>query len=123
MEALARRAELPGRALRSLADADACRSIGVDRREALWEARRMPDDVLPLFAAAQAREFAQEADERLPAMPLAAHVETDYQTTRLSFEGHPMTLIRPTFRGEGVLKRAQIEWEECRVGKKCGETV
>src|SRR3546814_8221782 len=49
MEALARRAELPGRALRSLADADACRSIGVDRREALWEARRMPDDVLPLF--------------------------------------------------------------------------
>src|SRR3546814_8711175 len=31
MEALARRAELPGRALRSLADADACRSIGVER--------------------------------------------------------------------------------------------
>src|SRR3546814_2264102 len=66
MEALARRAELPGRALRSLADADACRSIGVDRREALWEARRMPDDVLPLFAAPQARELAQEADARLP---------------------------------------------------------
>src|SRR3546814_4076303 len=82
MEALARRAELPGRALRSLADADACRSIGVDRREALWEARRMPDDVLPLFAAAQARELAQGADARLPAMPLAEHVATDYQTTR-----------------------------------------
>src|SRR3546814_11508560 len=61
MEALARRAELPGRALRSLADADACRSIGVDRREAPWEARRIPDDVLPLFAAAQARGLAPEA--------------------------------------------------------------
>ena len=52
IEALARRAALPRQALRLLADADACRSIGLDRREALWEVRRMPGDELPLFAAA-----------------------------------------------------------------------
>src|SRR5690606_12098101 len=39
VEALARRAALPRRALRILADADAFRSIGLDRRQALWEVR------------------------------------------------------------------------------------
>src|SRR3546814_10663629 len=40
MEALARRAELPGRALRSVADADACRSMGVDMGGGIWEGGR-----------------------------------------------------------------------------------
>src|SRR5580704_222140 len=41
---------LPKRALILLADADAFRSIGLDRRAALWAVRRLPDDVpLPLF--------------------------------------------------------------------------
>src|SRR3546814_1581068 len=84
MEALARRAELPGRALRSLADADACRSIGVDRREALWEARRMPDDVLPPFAAAQARAFAEDAGSGLSRIQIGrAHVCTPITNAHL----------------------------------------
>src|SRR3546814_20840556 len=83
MEALARRAELPGRALRSLADADACRSIGVDRREALWEARPMPDDVLPPLSAPPARSFAPEAASRPPAIPPAEPWAPSYQNTRL----------------------------------------
>jgi len=107
MEALARRAGLPGRALRLLADADACRSIGLDRRQALWEVRRMPDGELPLFAAARARELAQEADANLPPMPPAEHVVTDYQTTRLSLKGHPMAFLRSFFREEGVLSCAE----------------
>ena len=52
IEHLARRAGLPSRALQLLADADACRSLGQDRRQALWEVRRTPTDELPLFAAA-----------------------------------------------------------------------
>jgi error-prone DNA polymerase len=107
MEALARRAGLPGRALRLLTDADACRSIGLDRRQALWEVRRMPDGELPLFAAAQARELAQEPDANLPPMPPAEHVVTDYQTTRLSLKGHPMAFLRSFFREEGVLSCAE----------------
>ncbi len=102
IEALARRAALPQRALRLLADADACRSIALDRREALWEARRTPSDVLPLFAAADARELAVEPAANLPAMLPAEHVAADYQTIRLSLKAHPMAFLRDVFAGEGV---------------------
>ena len=108
VEALARNAGLPARALRLLADADACRSIALDRREALWEARRTPSNELPLFAAAAARELADEPDAALPAMPLVEHVMTDYQVMRLSLKDHPMAFLRATFRSEGVLSCAEI---------------
>src|SRR5205807_7474528 len=59
LEDFARDTGLPKRALILLADADAFRSIGLDRRAALWVVRRLPDDVpLPLFEAAVAREEA-----------------------------------------------------------------
>ncbi|XHS00367.1 error-prone DNA polymerase [Sphingomonas sp. DBB INV C78] len=109
IEALARNAKLPARALRLLADADACRSIALDRREALWEARRTPQGELPLFAAADARELAEEPDAALPAMPLVEHVMTDYQMTRLSLKDHPMTFLRAQFRAEGVLSCADMD--------------
>jgi error-prone DNA polymerase len=112
IEDLARRAGLPARALRLLADADACRSLGHDRRAALWEARRTPSDELPLFAAARrqdgaARELGEEPDAMLPAMPMAEHVAADYAMTRLSLKGHPMEFLRPVFAAEGVLSCAQ----------------
>ncbi|KAB7645532.1 error-prone DNA polymerase [Polymorphobacter fuscus] len=107
VEALARRARLPARALRLLADADAFRSIALDRRQALWDVRRTPADTLPLFAAADARELAAEADVALPEMTLGEHVAADYQTLRLSLKAHPMALLRPVFAGEGVLSCAQ----------------
>jgi error-prone DNA polymerase len=108
VEDLARRASLPSRALRLLADADACRSIGLDRRVALWDVRRMPEGELPLFAAAKAAELADEPEARLPAMPLSEHVATDYQMTRLSLKAHPMAFLRDLFRSEDVLSCAEI---------------
>jgi len=108
IENLARRAGLPRRALRLLADADAFRSMGLDRREALWEARRTPDGELPLFAAARARELGEEPDAMLPAMPLSEHVAADYQLTRLSLKGHPMEFLREIFRREGVLSCREV---------------
>ncbi|MGY6250050.1 error-prone DNA polymerase [Bosea thiooxidans] len=110
VEELMRRADLPVRAMRLLADADAFRSLGLDRREALWAVRRLPDDAaLPLFQAASARELGQEPAMALPTMPLAEHIVADYQTVRLSLKGHPMQLLRPRFRREGVLSCAQTE--------------
>ena len=121
IEELARRASLPRRALRLLADADAFRSIGLDRRAALWEARRTPDGELPLFAAARARELGEEPDARLPAMPLSEHVAADYQMTRLSLKGHPMQFLRETFRREGVLSCREIaEGKDGRRAKVAG---
>ncbi|MBI3699783.1 MAG: error-prone DNA polymerase [Afipia sp.] len=94
---------LPKRAMILLADADAFRSLGLDRREALWTVWRLPDDIaLPLFEAANAHEQADEAIQPLPEMPLPEHVVADYQTVRLSLKGHPMQFLRSCFTQEGI---------------------
>lgn len=108
VEELARRANLPSRALRLLAEADACRSMGLDRRPALWDARRVRQGVLPLFGAAETDELGAEEDAQLPPTPLVEHVLTDYQTTRLSLKGHPMAFLRGDFEREGVLSAAEV---------------
>jgi len=123
IETLARRARLPAAAMRKLADADAFRSLGQDRREALWAVRRLPDDApLPLFAAAEARErgareLGSEQDAQLPLMPLGEHVAADYQTVRLSLKAHPMGILRPVFAADRVLTCAETE------GKRGGSMV
>ncbi len=108
VEELAHKANLPARALRLLADADACRSLGLDRRQALWEVRRTPVNTLPLFEAAQAKELATEADAKLPTMTKGEHVVTDYQSFKLSLKGHPMEFLRETMRADGVLSCEEL---------------
>jgi len=104
LEDFARDTALPKRALILLADADAFRSIGLDRRAALWAVRRLPDDVpLPLFEIATAREQPDENAQALPDMPLPEQVIADYQTIRLSLKGHPMEFLRPMFARERVI--------------------
>ena len=79
LEDFARDTALPKRALILLADADAFRSLGLDRRAALWAVRRLPDDVpLPLFEAATAREQPDENAKPLPEMPMPEQVVADY---------------------------------------------
>ena len=104
LEDFARDTALPKRALILLADADAFRSIGLDRRAALWAVRRLPDDIpLPLFEIAAAREQPDENARPLPLMPLPEQVVADYQTIRLSLKGHPMEFLRPMFTRERVV--------------------
>lgn len=94
--------------LRKLADADAFRSLRRDRRQALWEARRLPeDDLLPLFSFAAEQELGCEPEAELPEMPLGEHVVADYQTARVSLKAHPMQILRPVFSAEGVLSCAE----------------
>ena len=109
LEDFARATGLPKRALVLLADADAFRSLGLDRRAALWAVRRLPDDVpLPLFEAAAAHEQPDEAAGPLPRMPLPEQVVADYQTVRLSLKGHPMQFLRTMFSREGVLACREV---------------
>ena len=104
LEDFARDTALPKRALILLADADAFRSIGLDRRAALWAVRRLPDDLpLPLFEAAVARDQPDEQAQPLPSMPLPEQVVADYQTIRLSLKGHPMEFLRSMFARERVV--------------------
>ena len=124
LEDFARDTGLPKRALILLADADAFRSIGLDRRAALWAVRRLPDDVpLPLFETAAAREQPDEQARPLPLMPLPEQVVADYQTIRLSLKGHPMEFLRPMFAGERVIPCAAVSDANDRQHVRCAGVV
>ncbi|MCX8282222.1 error-prone DNA polymerase [Phyllobacterium sp. 0TCS1.6C] len=104
MEQVRRLTRLERRAFVLLADADAFRSIAMDRRAALWAVRRFPDnETLPLFLAADTNELAAEAETRLPDMRFSEHVVADYESTRFSLKGHPMQFLREMFAKAGVL--------------------
>jgi error-prone DNA polymerase len=124
LEDFARDTALPKRALILLADADAFRSIGLDRRAALWAVRRLPDDVpLPLFEIAAAREQPDEQAQPLPDMPLPEQVVADYQTIRLSLKGHPMEFLRPMFTREGVIACDGVCHDKDRRHVRCAGVV
>jgi error-prone DNA polymerase len=124
LEDFARDTGLPKRALILLADADAFRSIGLDRRAALWAVRRLPDDVpLPLFEIATAREQPDENAQDLPDMPLPEQVVADYQTIRLSLKGHPMEFLRPMFASERVIACEDVCHDNDRQYVRCAGVV
>jgi error-prone DNA polymerase len=73
-----------------LAAADAFRSMGLNRRQAVWQALNAVDESLPLFEM-------QEPQEERPALPevsLAERIVSDYDRVGLSLEAHPVSLVR-----------------------------
>lgn len=121
-----------------LAEADAFRSMGLDRRAALWTARRLDvigvrttrpvaaakdatassDKVdgerLPLLAPHMSDELFPEATVALPAMPLTEHVVEDYVTTGLSLKDHPVRFFRERLRALGAIRNAALRGEDLR---------
>jgi error-prone DNA polymerase len=94
---------LPPTALEKLAAADCFRSLGLDRRAALWEVKALTKSKpLPLFAHAAEHDHGTEQSVSLPEMPLAEHVVNDYQTIKLSLKAHPMQLLRGLCDAERV---------------------
>jgi error-prone DNA polymerase len=93
-----RRARLPVAALEKLAKADAFRSVGLDRRAALWAVRALGDQPLPLFARLDG-PMAEEPEAPLPAMALGEHVVMDYTSLSLSLKAHPLALLRDGLPG------------------------
>jgi error-prone DNA polymerase len=78
-----------------LANADAFRSMDLDRRQALWEVSALHDRPVQLMQG-QASESIYEPEVNLPALRLSEHVVQDYATTGLSIKGHPLSFIRHT---------------------------
>ena len=79
---------IPVLAIRRLAEADAFASLGLSRREALWEALELKDDLAPLFATSSLHlsacpERSERVSPSLPPMPLGQEVMTDYVETIL----------------------------------------
>ncbi|WP_301749627.1 error-prone DNA polymerase [uncultured Erythrobacter sp.] len=110
------RAGLSPAHIERLASADAFTSLGISRRQALWDARSLiaaPD--LPLFRAAGVREEGGErAAIRLPVMPLSEEVVADYQTTRLSLKAHPMAFLRADLAARGFVRASDLRARKFR---------
>jgi error-prone DNA polymerase len=104
-----RRARVRLATIERLAAADAFRSMGLDRRQALWEVRALaPAEPLPLFAWNEAREVGPEPAVELPEMPLSEHVVNDYQTLRLSLKAHPLSFLRPRLKAARAITCADL---------------
>jgi error-prone DNA polymerase len=104
---LQRRAGLSSAWIRRLAEADAMRSLFIDRRQALWETgglRDAPD--LPLFQGTP--DEGPEPTVPLPPMPLPEQVVADYQTLRLSLKAHPMAFLRRSLRQQGYIAASDL---------------
>ena len=106
------RGGIPLTALERLADADAFRSLGLDRREALWAVRALnrvgDQDDLPLFAHVRP-ERETEPDAHLPPMPLGAHVVEDYRRLSLSLKAHPVAFMRARLNARGIKRSDALD--------------
>jgi len=87
---LARRGDVSRETLVRLAAADAFRSLGLNRRQALWHILALNDDEPPLFAELEPDEPAIE----LPTMALDETVVEDYDALGFSLNAHPIGLVR-----------------------------
>lgn len=93
--------------LEKLAQADAFRSLGLDRRAALWHitAKDTPEH---MFKGQPSPEQANE-NVALPAMTEGEHVVHDYATTSLSIKAHPVSFIRDHLQSRGILSSADLK--------------
>jgi error-prone DNA polymerase len=104
---VARLGGLDRKSLTRLAEADAFRSLGLDRRQALWAIRGVEVATPLLFATAPPR-IVPDRPAPLPAMPLGQHVIEDYQATGLSLKAHPLSFLRETLASRGVVRAADL---------------
>ncbi len=101
--------------LEKLAEADAFRSIGLDRRQALWEVRALDPlsaaERLPLFAAAEGiaeRDLQSEAQVALPPMLEGEHVVNDYRALSLSLKAHPVSFLRERLAAQAIIETGRL---------------
>ncbi len=92
--------------LEKLADADAFRTMGFDRRQALWEVSTK-DRPVALFSGQTAAD-AKGEDVVLPAMTISEHVVHDYATTSLSLKAHPVSFIREKLNQLHIVSTQQL---------------
>jgi error-prone DNA polymerase len=97
--------------LERLADGDAFRSIGLNRRDALWAARcegSSTGDRLPLFDLPEHADIRKEPDFALPPMPLGEHVVNDYRFLHLSLKAHPVSFLRGELASRGIIAADEL---------------
>jgi error-prone DNA polymerase len=107
IEDLWRRVPIPVAALERLAEADAFRTLGLDRRQALWAIRGLSDARLPLFDSVPT-EPDPEPEVKLTPMTAGRQVVEDYRSTGLSLRRHPVSFLRPDLAARRIVRCADL---------------
>ena len=107
------RADVSARSLEAIANADGFASLGLNRRQALWEVRALAGQrwqELPLFAHATRRHHDLAGEEPAVTLPQAhagEEVAADYRSLGLSLKDHPVRLLSRPLAKDG--------WQTCAV--------
>jgi error-prone DNA polymerase len=123
------RSGAPVSVLERLADADAFRSTGLDRRAALWAVRGLDGGALhagakrataaasPIAAWPGSADLFDERPVALPQATLGEHVVADYAALGLSLKAHPVAFFRDELAARGILTSAR-HWDERLAGRR-----
>jgi error-prone DNA polymerase len=104
---LARRAQLDGRDLQTLAHADALLSLAGHRRRQLWSAAGQGRPEKSLLADAPVIESAHEQPDLFEA-PEGQAIALDYAATGLTLRRHPLALLRDKIARRGWRSAEQL---------------
>ncbi len=104
---LVRRCILREDELTTLAEAGALASLGLTRRQALWQVAWESKPGSPLFEPTD-REPTDPTENPLPEMSAVEETFADYSTTGITTGAHPMAHLRSRLHDEGILQTASI---------------
>lgn len=107
-------------ALEAIARADGFRSFNLNRREALWEIKSIPQKATPLdllLTETSNKRIANHQTSKTFSssqilLPLASRKEDlfkDYLSTGFSLKGHPLMLLRESLSKNGVLATGELK--------------
>ncbi len=127
------RSGAPASVLERLANADVFRSLGLDRRAALWAVKGLDGGTLHtkatrVIASASplltwpghndgSGDLFDELAVTLPETTLGEHVVEDYAAIGLSLKAHPVAFFRRDLDRRGILTSAQ-HWDERLAGRR-----
>ena len=94
-------------ALEMLADADAFRSIDLDRRQALWEISALADRPVALLQDLPSETAGEQIS--LPLMTASEHVVQDIASTSLSIKANPVSFVRYELDQLGVVPCSRLK--------------
>ncbi len=100
-----REAGIPQATIEKLADADAFRSMGLERREALWEASTK-DHTSGVFSGQPSPYTSEQVN--LPEMTLGENVVHDYAAFSFSLKAHPVSFLRERLQLIHVIPISQL---------------
>ncbi len=124
LEDFARRTGLHRAAIARLAKAGALGSLGLDRRNALWEALGQDQRELPLFERKHCKLQIDEPappvtnlqfaicnlqSTPLPKMSAAEEVLADYRAAGLSLRAHPLEFLRAELTRRGIARAEELK--------------